>query len=55
MLKLKISNNGSVAENQQYSMGSELMEQLCLSVALVGKQGEVVLLAELALNPEFAV
>ena len=55
VLKLKISNNGSVAENQQYSMGSELMEQLCLSVALVGKQGEVVLLAELALNPEFAV
>jgi signal transduction histidine kinase len=51
VLRLSITNNGSMTENQQGSLGSELMDQLCLSRDLTFENGLVVLRAELALTP----
>ena len=51
VLRLSITNNGSMTENQQDSLGSELMDQLCLSRDLTFENSLVVLRAELALRP----
>lgn len=51
-LILKISNNGQISEAQEESMGSELMDQLCLSRELRNEGRLVVVLAELALKPQ---
>ncbi len=55
LLLLQIVNNGSVTNIQQGSLGSELMDQLCLARTLVEIEGRVSLNAELALNPEVAL
>jgi signal transduction histidine kinase len=55
LLLLQIVNNGSVTNIQQGSLGSELMDQLCLARTLVEIEGRVSLNAELALNPEAAL
>ncbi len=51
VLKVSISNNGSMTDNQQGSLGSELMDQLCLTRTLTFEDGLVILRAELALRP----
>ena len=51
-LRLAISNNGSVSEVRAVSLGSELMDQLCLSSNLKQEDNSVVLEAELALSPQ---
>lgn len=51
-LQLRITNDGSVADVQRDSLGSELMDQLCLTRELREEGKLVVLRAELALSPE---
>ncbi|CAB4547783.1 MAG: hypothetical protein F2536_03995 [Actinobacteria bacterium] len=51
-LSLSISNNGSIFDPQQRALGSELMDQLCLTRELQQQGKLVVLQAELALSPE---
>lgn len=51
-LRLAISNNGSISEVRAVSLGSELMDQLCLSSNLRQEDNSVVLEAELALSPQ---
>lgn len=51
-LLLRVANNGKLAANQVESFGSELMDQLCLRRELKVEDGQTVLEAELALNPE---
>lgn len=50
-LQLRISNNGIMTDSGDVSLGSELMDQLCLSSNLKQEGQLVVLEAELALSP----
>lgn len=51
-LRLRIANNGSISEVREASLGSELMDQLCLNRSLRQIDNQVVLEAELALSPQ---
>lgn len=51
-LRLTISNNGSWNEPQRQSLGTELLDQLCLEKNLVFENNRFVLRASLALSPE---